>query len=354
MNRTAQMVAGFPTYNRSVPATYLNTSLLAPAVGRRRLLIGALGAGLLSATAGCNPAARSTVQRPWGAFLPSVQPIGSSSRDPLDQLASLSGARAAYVHRFASVGDSAPISDLDTIHHFGATPLLTLEPWAPMVSDQTRYSMAQIAAGSLDDDLRRWGTSLANWRHPLLLRFAQEMNGTWYPWSVDMSGNTGADFRAAWARMHSVLRAQGAKNVRFVWAPNVVTTGASNFENLFPGHDRVDYLGLDGYNWGDVAGRRWQSASELFVPSLRTLRSLDPDHPILITEVASAEGPDPTMKAQWIRDFFAIVESDSQIAGFVWFQMDKERDWRFNSTPASTEAFRSSLAGMTRRYIAPA
>ncbi|MGK2321293.1 glycoside hydrolase family 26 protein [Gordonia rhizosphera] len=294
------------------------------------------------------PTSTVGTQRAWGAFIPSVTPAPGSTRSPIEQLATLAGAPPRYLHRFAAIGDSVPITDLDAIADYGATPLLTLEPWtAGLGVDQPRYALARIAAGDFDADLTRWGTELASWNKPVLLRFAQEMNGTWYPWSIGVNGNTAADYRAAWTRMRSVILSAGATNVQFVWAPNVLTLGTSGFTAAYPGHDQVDYLGLDGYNWGDVPGHRWQSASELFAGSLAALRGLGGDQPILITEVGCAEGLQAEMKAQWIRDFFGIVESEPRVDGFLWFQMDKERDWRFNSSVASTEAFRTGVAGMS-------
>ncbi len=74
------------------------------------------------------------------------------------------------------------------------------------------------------------------------------------------------------------------------------------------------------------------------------MRDLDRTHPILITEVASADGPSPEDKAGWIRDFLTIVDAEPRLEAFLWFQTDKERDWRFNSTQLSLAAFRDGLA----------
>ncbi|MDV6314716.1 hypothetical protein R3Q15_23080, partial [Gordonia amicalis] len=53
---------------------------------------------------------------------------------------------------------------------------------------------------------------------------------------------------------------------------------------------------------------------------------------------------DSNLKAQWIADFFRVIGDCPDVLGFLWFQMDKERDWRFNTTPASTQSFRDELA----------
>ncbi|GAC52373.1 glycoside hydrolase family 26 protein [Gordonia amicalis] len=316
----------------------------------RRTLFGAvLGAAVTLVTA-CSADDEKTQmgspvrKRSWGAFMPTVAGTSRTTVASIDRIATLAGTKPDFMHLFAAIGDSVPVATLDLVRSGGATPVLTLEPWRPDDgSDQPEYSLASIAAGRHDPDLFRWATQLASWPYPLLLRFAQEMNGNWYPWSVGVNQNTAEQYRAAWTRMHSIVSEQ-APHVRFVWAPNAITEGTRDFEDCYPPDDKVDYLGLDGYNWGQTPGHQWQSADKLFSDSLKALSRISPGRPILVTEVGSADGATPNLKAQWIADFFRVIENHPNVLGFLWFQMDKERDWRFNSTPASTKSFRDELA----------
>ena len=315
----------------------------------RRDILRLAALGGLAAVAACTSTPEQptspTSQRQWGAFIPEVLPREGVASTPIARLTELAGSSPHYLHRFVSFGDSLPTADLDAIAASGAVPLLSLEPWDPGGGTvQPLFSLARIASGVFDGELRKWASSLTSWGKPVLLRFAQEMNGTWYPWSIGVSGNTAEQYRAAWLRMHSIFDDAHADNVRFVWAPNVLTAGTTDFTSAFPGHDHVDYLGLDGYNWGDGSGHRWQWPEELFPDSLSTLARLDSDRPILITEVASTDGTTPDAKADWIRRFFGIVEATDRLEGALWFQVDKERDWRFNSTPQSLNAFREAIA----------
>ncbi|WP_249145105.1 glycoside hydrolase family 26 protein [Gordonia sp. SCSIO 19800] len=267
---------------------------------------------------------------------------------PIDQLTALTGAKPDYLHVYASLRDSLPVQTLDAVREQQIAPMLTLEPWRPGGGTvQPEYSLAALVEGRHDADLTRWADQLGSWGHHILLRFAQEMNGPWYPWSIGVGRNTESEYRAAWSRMHRIVR-EMAPNVRFVWAPNAITEGTSDFGGCYPGADEVDYLGLDGYNFGASPGHTWQSADKLFSRSIAELERLDPLLPILVTEVGCAEGETPESKAAWIRDFFAVMENSQRIEGFLWFQMDKECDWRFNSTPTSTQAFRDGLAGWIR------
>ncbi|WP_191834979.1 glycoside hydrolase family 26 protein [Gordonia ajococcus] len=282
--------------------------------------------------------------RSWGAFVPGVAGTSRSTFASIERLATLAGSKPSFVHLFAATQDLLPVAALDLVRGSGSTPILSLEPWRPDAGrNQPGYSLAAISTGQHDSDLSRWATQLAAWPHPLLLRFAQEMNGTWYPWSVGVNTNTAADYRKAWSRMHSIVSSE-APHVRFVWAPNAITEGTRDFTDCYPGDGVVDYLGLDGYNWGQSPGHQWQSADKLFSNSLKALSRISPGRPILVTEVGSADGATPNLKAQWIADFFRVIENHPDVLGFLWFQMDKERDWRFNSTLASTKSFRDELA----------
>ncbi|HYT52464.1 MAG TPA: hypothetical protein VEL10_09705 [Gaiellaceae bacterium] len=46
----------------------------------------------------------------------------------------------------------------------------------------------------------------------------------------------------------------------------------------------------------------------------------------------------------WIRDFLAQLGRNRSVVGFVWFQYDKETDWRIDSSSASRVAFGAGLA----------
>jgi hypothetical protein len=60
--------------------------------------------------------------------------------------------------------------------------------------------------------------------------------------------------------------------------------------------------------------------------------------PILIGETASAEaGGD---KGKWIDDIIPTLRTSFPlIKGIVWFDIDKEADWRISSSPVSEASF---------------
>lgn len=308
--------------------------------GGKRTIASLITSSLL--LAGCSTSGGHSLA--WGVYVPDD---GSPSSD-LTTVAAMAGRPASYVERFAALGESVPVKSLNTIVEAGATPVLTLEPWIPgQGADQPDFALAKFAAGKHDADLRRWARGLAKWDKPLLLRFAHELNGTWYPWAVSVNGNTAADYVRAWRHLRGALREAGADRVSLVWTVNAPFPGSADFTAAFPGAHAVDYLGIDGYNWAAGDGQTWQNPDALFQAGLDQLRALPGNLPILVTELASsqreASGKD---KARWIRDCIDLLSHSDRVVGLIWFQATKERDWRFNSSAASEAALKESLAGL--------
>jgi beta-mannanase len=223
----------------------------------------------------------------------------------------------------------------------GETPVIT---W--MSDDFTTgtdvYPLQQIAAGVFDSYVKSWADGLRAVHHRVLLRFDHEMNGNWSQWSTGVLGQTPADYVAAWRHVHDVFAAEGATNVSWVWSPNVVYTGSTALSLLYPGDAYVDLVGLDGYNWGPVDQfHTWQSFAQVFLPTLSQVEALS-RRPVMVSEVGcTTVGGD---KAQWITDMFATLRSTPAITALVWFNEDKEQDWRIDSSPATTAAFKAGLA----------
>src|SRR5690606_25171035 len=125
---------------------------------------------------------------------------------------------------------------VEKVSNRGALPLITLEPWNSKHGvDQPDYSLDRIASGDFDDELRRWAEDAKHWGGRLLLRFAHEMNGNWYPWAERMNGNDPGDYVNAWRHVHDLFEEVGADNVEWEWSPNVMYQGSTPFEDLYPG-----------------------------------------------------------------------------------------------------------------------
>jgi len=253
--------------------------------------------------------------------------------------------------------ETPPLDVLDGVLARGATPVLTWEPWAAPpaegstgpAAEQPPFALARLLAGDHDHRIRTWAASLAAWGRDVVLRFAHEMNGDWYPWGAGVQGNTPEQYVRAWRRVHGMFADAGARNVRWCWSPNVPAGGGDSparLEDFFPGADAVDLLGVDGYNWGSAgAPHSWVEPAALFDPALRALRAMGTGLPVVVTETASAEGAAAgESKARWITDLFDHLQEQGDVRAVVWFHEDKERDWRVDSSPAAEAAYRRAVA----------
>ena len=232
---------------------------------------------------------------------------------------------------------------MSEVRAHGSIPLVTWEPWDPSKGvDQPSYSLEQIINGSFDPYIAKWAQDSKGWGHPYFLRFAQEMNGNWYPWAEQVNGNAAGQFALAWKHVYSIFMAQGINNVTWVWSPNIDYPGSTPLGELYPGDASVDWVGMDGYNWGTVGGHVWQTYSSIFQPTYTEILEMT-SKPVMIAEMASAE--QGGNKASWITDAFTtqLPENFPSIRAVIWFNENKETDWRIESSQAAQNAFATSI-----------
>jgi hypothetical protein len=206
--------------------------------------------------------------------------------------------------------------------------------------------LTKVADGAYDSALRNWATQAKRWGHPFLLRFDQEMNGSWEPWGTTPANqNTPADFVTAWRHVHDIFTAAGATNVLWVWCPNAIPPrhNMTDPASLYPGTAYLDWTCLDGYN----AGKPWTSFTKLFARSYHEITRLAPDKPMIIGEVASTGRG--RSKARWIRGMFQALKTRfHSIHGLVWYDKwglpnKSPRDWPIETSRAASAAFSAGI-----------
>jgi Glycosyl hydrolase family 26 len=275
-----------------------------------------------------------------GAYIPGAP----SDPTKIDEYASLTGGMPHIVMWFqdwTGPWNSFYASGADAIRTRGAMPLITWEPWAGTVVDP-QWSLNTIINGSHDAYIHQWTHDVAAWGHPIYVRPMHEMNGGWTSWGYGVNGNTAAQFVTAWRHIVDIARAEGATNIRWVWSPNVDdgNPGLTPYVSVYPGDAYVDWVGLDGYNWGTSKGwNGWQSLYDTFKGSVDKIAALT-SKPLMIAETASTElGGD---KAAWITTGFAsLLTALPRVRAVVWFDKKKETDWRVASSTQSLNAFRA-------------
>jgi len=170
------------------------------------------------------------------------------------------------------------------------------------------------------------------------------MNGNWYPWCGTVNENQPEEYVQTWRYLHDIFREVGATQVRWVWCPYACSYPDSPRNTIscyYPGDAYVDWIGLDGYNWGTTQPwSRWQSFAEIFSPAYDIVTHLT-DKPLMIAESASSESGGS--KAEWIRSLEKLKNSFPRLDGFIWFNVQKECDWRIDSSAQALQAFKDTV-----------
>ncbi len=213
--------------------------------------------------------------------------------------------------------------------------------WEPIdynksLSDQADYSFDTVIAGGHDEYFQKFAEDAKKYGGEIILAPYSEFNGNWYPWSMTKEGNTSDKFKKSWIHIHGFFK--NIPNVKFAWIVNsgsIPDIPSNQFDLYYPGSEYIDYVGVDGFNDGNP----WESFETMFGKSLPKLEKYN--KPVYIFSMGVA---DDKRKAGWIIDAFTVqLHKYPYVKGWLWFNENKEKDWRVNSNPESLEAFKSIL-----------
>jgi len=320
-----------------------------PPLLTRRAFLSTAAAVASTAAAGCGVLGPKRANTPYLFGLH----VGQNGLfDKLHRAEGQANRRADVVLMFAKIHEPFP----DTLHYLydqGYTVALCLEIWDGGQLINPTYGLAAIARGDHDADLRRWLTELGTLPRPVHLRTLHEFNGNWYPWCVFTEGNRVTEFLPAWRHVASLARQTAGDQIRLQlcfnrqngYDPRKGTEYPGTASLFFPGRRYVDELVLNAYNRPTY--ERSHSFATLVERYYRELRDLRSGLPLWIGETASTEkfGDKP----QWTDHMLQNVLVDYPVSCMTWFNEnlrisgEPHRDWKFDTTPASLDAFRRGI-----------
>jgi hypothetical protein len=273
----------------------------------------------------------------------------------------------------------------------GQMMLLTLEPMGGL------DVVTAGAAEALADDLAEFNADGV----PVIVRFAHEMNGSWYPWSQQPARYITA-FRTVAAAVHA-----HAPGSAMMWAPNygggypfaggrfkaepgsvdftaldtdadgALTMSDDPYAPYYPGDAAVDWVGMSLYHWGSAypwgenempeAGKfadqltgnyAGANGDESPLPDFYQAYGVDHGKPVAVPETAALFTPDGggeaelEIKRAWWEQLFGAETTARfpQVKMINWFEWDKDEaevggrvNWTVTDTPQVREAFAAAL-----------
>ena len=160
---------------------------------------------------------------------------------------------------------SFPTRNLNVIWRHGALPLVFWSPWdRPYEQNHgpDKFNINAITEGKWDEYIDKWGDAAREFGNPMIVAFANEMNGDWFPWS---GWYYGADkltgdkpnqwegpehFKAAYRHVVDRVRARGAANIKWMFHTNNYSYPLDTWNfaaAYYPGPEYADWLGISVY-----------------------------------------------------------------------------------------------------------
>jgi len=223
--------------------------------------------------------------------------------------------REAQVGRTFDIG-AGSYGTGDTANFDGKLTLIRSEGRIPLASMHSNQTIAQINAGSEDEWHRSSARAVKALGVPTFVRLFHEFNGEWMRYyTPGDSSSDGQAFIAAWRRVVSLWKGEGANNAVFIWAP--AFANGANAQARYPGDEWVDWIGNSSYTsapqqwvgfyqdyadlWQLLAwGREYKVSDPARYNDIRYKPLIDSfNKPFMIGEMGHFEDD---RKAQWFRN----------------------------------------------------
>ncbi len=280
---------------------------------------------------------------------------------------------------------------VEQIRADGQMMLLTLEPHNGLatITEETAAALAKDLAEFNDDGV------------PVIVRFAHEMNGSWYAWSQQPQAYKEA-FQTLANAVHST-----APGSAMMWAPNygggypfaggqfeakpgtpefaaldtngdsALTMDDDSYAPYYPGDDAVDWVGMSLYHWGNTypwgenelpeprkfadqltGNYRGANGDDSLLPDFYGVYGTQRGKPVAIPETAALFAPsaggesEAAIKEAWWSQLFSpgTHQQFPQLKMINWFEWDKEEvevkgrvDWTVTNAPGIRDSFTAAL-----------
>jgi mannan endo-1,4-beta-mannosidase len=218
-------------------------------------------------------------------------------------------------------GTPFPTADVLANHETGTETLIVLEP--------SKQNMGKLASGKYDSYLKKWATAEKALGLPIILSFAPEANGDWYPWGEGHI--TAALYKKIFQHVHNVLLKDGAKHITWMWQVDRSSKATEALSSIFPGNSFVNVIGLDGQ-----LASKTSTYSSVFGATYGQLRKFT-KVPIMLSEIGVKAS---TNRPKQIAALFASAHK-VPLSAIVFFDVGI---WNFDADAATLKAIRTAAA----------
>ncbi len=186
-------------------------------------------------------------------------------------------------------GADLPVDQLKELRRGGVIPMLNLLP----AGEQP--ILRRIGAGNYDAYVHQFAAAARSFGEPILICFAPRPDNAAMPWS-SRTGNTPADFIAAWQHLVLTFQSEAASNVGWVWSPASPKTAAAYFPEQA---GFIDWIALPIAQDPASPTKSFAEQYDAFHPRIAQWH-----RPIMITGLNAANN---ALGADWERDALSDI-----------------------------------------------
>ncbi len=282
---------------------------------------------------------------------------------------------AYFSNNWGTDGIVFPREKVNIIAETGAVPFVRMMPRKAFNKKRDKaFSLQKIIDGKFDEELHQYALDVKDYDDAILIDFAVEMNGNWFPWSGVFNGGAKKDdygdaqkadgperFVDAYRHIIDIFRQENVTNVTWFFHPDIYSYPENKSWNdpkeYYPGDDYIDWIGVSVYGPLHPNEDYWQTFSAIIAERQDKILEISDTKPLALLEFGVTDHHPLGQKTDWIMDAMnTILDKDHpmQFSAISWWHEnweEKDEVWatlRIDSSPESRAIFSKFIMDSSR------
>ncbi len=270
----------------------------------------------------------------FGAFPDFGGPEDEVSKKRIEDFEDLVGKKIAWAYFSQNWYDGIiyPKQAIASISSAGTVPFVRLMARSDEIQNHSeqKFSLQHIIDGNFDKELIAWARACKKDDIPILIDFAVEANGDWFPWSGVFNGGSKLDgygdshypdgperYRDAYRYIIDIFRAENVNNVTWFFHFNLAPFPDKPWnqaKNYYPGDDYIDWIGFSLYG-AQTLSEEWDGLdfSYQLKEHYKSIFAVTNNKPVALLEFGVTDHHPEGSKADWLNDAFKTIVNNPYV-----------------------------------------